>query len=290
MNEIFISTSCLKQGKNLFYVLDKYLENGIRTVELGSSHNYENNLQDKLLNEYLKKAKFQIHGYFPPLKNPIVINLASQNKEILQKSIFHSKQAIDLTYKLGSSLYSIHAGIRKDPDPKELGKKFNTKNIADYNAAFDTFVSSLKEICKYAKQYNIEIAVENHVVAPFNLTNKENKLFLMSGHDEFIELFKNVKKRNLGILLDLGHLKVTSKTLGFDKNIFIDEIKEYIKVIHLHDNDGATDLHRNIKLGSWPFEIIKEKKIKDIPITLESHNLTIQEIIETKLFLEKEFM
>ena len=38
LNKVFVSTSCLKNPRNLSKVLDKYQKGGIENVELGSIH------------------------------------------------------------------------------------------------------------------------------------------------------------------------------------------------------------------------------------------------------------
>ena len=101
----------------------KYLKkNNIFSIEL-SGGKYSKNLI-KQITPFKDKLNLRVHNYFPPPKNPFVINLASDNKEILNKSITHIKKSILLVKKLGGDTYSFHAGFRVDPNFKSLGKKF----------------------------------------------------------------------------------------------------------------------------------------------------------------------
>ena len=62
-----------------------------------------------------------MHNYFPPPEIDFVINIASLNTEIYEKSINQCIKAINLSKKLGASAYSIHAGFLIDPGVKEIG-------------------------------------------------------------------------------------------------------------------------------------------------------------------------
>lgn len=56
--------------------------------------------------------------------------------------------------------------------------------------------------------------------------------------EEMLDLFPD-----FGVLLDLGHLKIASRRLGFKMNDFIDVVKENVFGVHVHENDGKDDLH-----------------------------------------------
>lgn len=283
---IFVSTSCLKGEKSVKNILQKYSEVKIKNIELGSSHQYENGILE-FLQKYKQEhlANFIIHGYFPPKKENFVINLASQNKSVLEKSIEHTKRAISLSHTLGSNLYSLHAGIRIDPSPERLGKPLYFKEkIASYKKAFQTFIDSIQELCNYSLKRGVDISIENNVVSKYNLIDGKNQLLIMAEAEEFLELIRRVEKKNLGVLVDLGHLDVTSKTLDFDRNEFINMLKSYIKIFHLHGNDGYSDQHKSIAENSWALKILK--KNNEPKIVIESYHKNIEEILEIKRSVE----
>lgn len=68
---IYVSTSCLKNPRNVINVLKEYEKADIDNVELGSIHAHFD-VRD------LKKFNFNflIHNYFPPPKNAFNFNLA----------------------------------------------------------------------------------------------------------------------------------------------------------------------------------------------------------------------
>jgi len=228
---------------------------------------------------------FIIHHYFPPPKKPFIINLASQNKKILGKSINQIKKSTDFCSNLNINLFSFHAGFRVDPD---INLKFNFNNIPDYEKSFNIFKNSVQEIVKYAEEKNVRVAIENNVVSEYNLINGENKLLLMAELWEFKRLFREIPSENLGILLDFGHLKVNSHLLNFDRNKFIEGLKDKVFAVHIHENNGRIDQHRKLRKDSWCFKVInKYFKNKETPLVMEGKYSNIEELINNKNLIEK---
>ena len=87
MNNIFVSTACLKGDKSYERVLNEFLSNDIKCIELTGVHPYLNNDQlELLLLKYIQKGvSFTFHNYFPPPKKPIVLNYLTQNLKLKKK-------------------------------------------------------------------------------------------------------------------------------------------------------------------------------------------------------------
>ena len=66
MNNIFVSTACLKGDKSYDRVINEFLNNGIRNIELTGVHPYtENNELEKLLVNYISKGiNFTFHKIY----------------------------------------------------------------------------------------------------------------------------------------------------------------------------------------------------------------------------------
>lgn len=280
---LYVSTACLKNGKDVRRVLDVYEKLGIKNIELGSLHCYIQNVNEEII-KYKQRLNFIVHHYFPPPENSIVVNLASPNVMILKKSIEQIKNSIEFCSKLGIELFSFHAGFRADPDRGFWFDK--NKPVASYKRAFETFVESVREINNYAVKKRVKLAVENNVLSEPNLVNGKNRFLLMCEHEEFEQFFNEISSDNLGITLDLGHLQVSSHWLDFDKHEFVDRLKEKIFSIHVHENNGKMDEHKPLDENSWCFKIVARKCFNEIPIILESMNLTIGEIIRNKKLIE----
>ena len=266
---IYVSTSCLKNPHNIIRVLDEYEKAGFENVELGSVHSY---FETKKLRKY--NFNFIAHGYFPPPKTPFNFNLASQKKTIREKSINLAKNAIDVCVNIESPIFTFHAGFTVDPT--KLGKKFSRDGMIDRKIAVDTFIESSHKILDYAHSNGIKIAMELNVVQKFNLDNGKNNLLLFADYDETKKFLKNFKKNEMGILLDLGHTSVTSHWLKFDKDEFVKKIRKFVSVIHVSNNNGLQDQHKELTEDCW--QTSKLKDFKNKPITLETMNLTINDI------------
>lgn len=260
---MYYSTSCLSDRYGLSQILDIYNDRGIKNVELGVCN--EPDIELNILKNY--DFNYIVHHYFPPPKYPFIINLASQNEQILNKSLFQIIKSIDFCADFGINLFSFHAGFRIDPD---LNFKFTPENIPDYETSFNTFKESVVEIVDYAERSGVIVAVENNVIQDNNLVDGQNKLLLMCELWEFERLFNEISSDNLGILLDIGHLKVSSNVLQFDSEEFISKLKDKTFAVHIHENNGKVDEHRCIKKGDWSFDIVDRYfKNNDIPVILE---------------------
>ncbi|GAI40513.1 unnamed protein product, partial [marine sediment metagenome] len=161
------------------------------------------------------------------------------------------------------------------------------KPVAPYRQAFDTFVESVKEADVYARSRGVRLAIENNVLAGYNMVNGENPFLLCCRADEFEELAILIPSSNVGILLDLGHLQVSAHWLGFDKYEFIEQVKNRVFAIHVHDNDGLKDEHRMLENASWCLEVIAREYFADLPVVLESQGLSMTQISKQVALLEK---
>jgi sugar phosphate isomerase/epimerase len=262
---IYVSTSCLSSKYDLSGILDVYSKLGIQNVELGVC-------TDSTLDviKIIKKHNFNyiIHHYFPPPDMPFIINLASHNRQIREKSIAQIIKSINFCADSNINLFSFHAGFRVDPD---MNLNFNFDNIPEYEDSFNLFKESVEEIADFAEKRNVKVAIENNVLSEYNLIDGQNKLLLLCELWEFERLFSEIKStKNLGILLDIGHLKVTSNLLKFDTNKFIKKLKNQILAVHIHDNNGRVDEHRCLSEKNISFDIINTYfENSDIPIVIE---------------------
>ena len=82
----------------------------------------------------------------------------------------------------------------------------------------------------------------------------------MTGYKDAIKIM-NKTADNVYLLLDVAHLKVSSKTLGFSKTEFIKKCNKWIKVYHLSDNNGEFDTNDDVKNNSWFWKYLKKDAI-----------------------------
>lgn len=100
-------------------------------------------------------------------------------------------------------------------------------------------------------------------------------------------LMRAVDSPHLRVCIDTGHLNVFSKT---PVEAWFDALGQYIGEVHLHDNDGASDLHLAIGEGSFDFETFFDllKKYGVCPVyTIEPHG---EEMIEKSITAIQRFL
>ncbi len=282
---IYLSTGLINNQKTSFEVSKNLIKNSIYNIEL-SAGLYSKNQYDKIKQLKSKNHNFLVHNYYPPTKKSFVINLASKDKLIQKKSFNLAKRAINFTNKIGGSYYSFHAGFLLDPKPNMLGKNFHKIKIISRKEAIKIFVKNIQKLNKYAKKKNVKLLIENNVITKKNLKTFRQNPLLMCDYKEINLILKKLPK-NVGLLLDVGHLNVSSKTLGFDKIKYIKSLRKKIFAAHLSDNNGVEDLNEPIKNNSWFWKYIKnlnyytlEIKSKDINVLKNQISLTKKKLYE----------
>lgn len=225
----------------------------IQSIELSGGRPL-NGIENSLL-EY-SHLNLAVHNYFPSPSVPFVFNLATDNPELRNRSIQHAMNSIELAKKLGSNVYSFHAGFLMDPDVSELGKTISKKRIIDRTRGLDNFISAVNEVDLFAKNLGVSLYIENNVLSNSNLKSFGLDPLLMTQSHEAIEIMKQTSP-NTSILVDVAHLKVSAQTLNFDKLEFLELCDEWISGYHLSDNDGTADQNLAISENSWFWPYLK---------------------------------
>ena len=240
---------------------DKVIKNfekyGILDIEL-SGGIYKEKLIKKLI---YKKNKFNLkaHNYFPPPKKPFVINLASLDEKIFKKSQNLILNALKFSKKIDSKYYSFHAGFLCDIQIKDLGNKVKKKKLNSRKECTELFIKRVNKIAKVAKKLGIKLMIENNVITKRNLKEFGDNPFLMADPNECKKILNSLSD-NVGLLVDVAHLKVSSNTLNFDpKKMFI-LCKNRILGYHISDNNGDRDSNSSFDDSSWFWKYIDYKK------------------------------
>lgn len=284
-NPVYASTAGVaRHFSSLPHLLQGLTGAGIKSIELGWSPPLDRLALPGGLRDF--PAKWLIHNYFPAPDQPFVLNLASQNPDTLQRSRALCIQAIRLCAALKAPFYSVHCGFLAEFDPGSLGRALAFDEICDYERGYGTFLESLRVLLGEARACGIRILVEPNVVAPFNLVEGRNLLLLLAEPREFTRLFAEIHDDLLGVLLDLGHLRVTAKTLGFDKADFIEAVAPTIGGFHLHDNDGDSDQHLPVQAGSWALSVLVQERFNGRPVVVEAKFEGAAELAKHCLWLE----
>jgi len=274
MNNLYVSTTFIKDGKKIKMALDILKSAGVENVEIGSSHAYESNYN------YIKNYKFNflIHNYFPVPKKDFVINIASLSKKIRERSINQIKRSIEFYKKINAKIYTFHPGFIGDPLRANRNKKnydfiWKKKNIKDqYLLVYNQMILSLKKIVNFAKKKDVKIAIETEG------SFKKRNFLLLQRPEEYKNLFKFFSPKDIGINLNIGHLNLASNAFSFSKSKFVDMIKPYIVAIELSHNNGIEDQHLPLKKNQWYWKIINDPDFSEMYKILEFRNTSIEKI------------
>lgn len=244
---IFVSTGGRRDQTAIQTALDFYRA-GIRHVELsGGSYSNQFERDSQLLPADLM---IQVHNYFPPPATPFVFNLASDMEEVANLSINHAQTAIKISSTLERPIYSFHAGFRINPLASELGKKLETRRLINRSDALNLFIERVYGLSKFAEDLGVKLLIENNVITQSNFNSFGEDPLLMTDPEEIISVMKEMPK-NVGLLVDVAHLKVSAQTLKFDLIDAHDRLKPWISGYHLSDNDGSIDSNKPILPNSW---------------------------------------
>ena len=251
---IYISTGGFNKISAI-KAIDELKKVGVNDIEL-SGGKYEPKLLKKIIK--YKKLNLKAHNYFPPAKKPFVMNLASLDKTIYKKSEALVLKAIKLSKDIKSSYYSFHAGFLCDISPRDLGKKVKKKKLNSREVCTKLFIKRVKKISKIAKQHGIKLMIENNVITKNNLLEFKENPFLMADPEEAKKII-SLLPNNVGMLLDVAHLKVSAKTLGFEKSEMFSKLKGRIYGYHLSENNGKRDSNKSFSKNSWFWKYIPKK-------------------------------
>lgn len=223
-----------------------------------SGGTFDENYQANLL-ALSSKATLKVHNYYPPPKEPFVLNLASLDTEVLRLSLDHCRLSIDLAEKLNSNSYSFHAGFLLDPKVEELGKPITASgSFYDREGAIEVFKNSVKDLAIYAKSKGIRLLIENNVLSHNNLERfKGENPFLMAAPREACAIMSDLHEY-ADLLIDVAHLKVSANSLGFNPAEMFYLNNKFIQAYHLSDNDGLADQNRAFDDKSWFWEYLKK--------------------------------
>jgi len=239
---------------------------GLSNIELSGSISYADGTEREIIS-LRKNCSLNLicHNYFPPAKNPFVLNLASLNDDIYRKSLNHFIRAIELSKKIGAKKFGFHAGFFLDMNHNEMGKRLNHSRIYDKRKCIKRFCEGFNILKE--KAGNLVLYIENNVLSYVNSNYfKGLRPFMLLSYDDYSELKKLI---DFNLLLDLGHLKVSASSLNLSFENELDKMIPYSDYLHISENDGLSDQHRPLLKTSTILERLKGYKLVGKTITLE---------------------
>lgn len=262
---IFVSSACSRK-RTIGEAVRELANRGFRNIELsGGTAYYESYKADLLELKEQYGLRYLLHNYFPPPQVDFVLNLASLDDDIFSRSMAHLMKAMDLSLELKASRFGFHAGLLIAPEVHELGKSIPYRKLADRSQATQRFCEGLRSLTGSGKP--VDLYLENHVFSESNSKNYHGKNpFLLTDSEGFTELRRSVDCR---LLLDVGHLKVSARTLHLPFGEQLARMISHTDYIHLSENDGLHDLNWGLSAEGEVYRELERQDLRGKTITLE---------------------
>ncbi len=284
---LYVSTTFLEDGSTIEEALNLCQKHDITNLELGSNHCYSPEFESIVSSFDLN---YLVHNYFPIPKESFVLNLASTDESILEKSIKHVQTAIDFCSEVGALLYTFHPGFLTDPKgPNQSSQNYDfqwddsIKNTINYSQAYESMLKGIDTCVDYARQKKVRIAIETEG------SYKKKDHLLMQHPEEYTRLFKHFSPADLGINMNLGHLNLASKAFNFTETEFTDLISDYIVAMELSHNDGMEDQHLPLIEEAWYWPIILDPRFSSAYKIIEFRNTSIEGILDNINLYQKKY-
>ena len=274
---VFVSTTFAADGTSITEALAACVANGLRSVELGSNHAYE---PDPIgVVERHQPLRCMVHNYFPSPLDPFVVNIASLNDDIYERSLAHVGRSIEFCRASGALMYTVHPGFLSDPQ----GPSRNSGNYdflfpasdvdrKSYDRAYQRMLEALDWAVDRAAASGIRLAIETE-----GSVSKRDHL-LLQRPDEFERLTTRFAPADLGVNLNIGHLRLASAAFGFEPATMVDVIADYIVAMELSHNDGVVDGHRPLQAGAWYWDLITDQRFAATYKILEFRNTAVADV------------
>lgn len=265
---IYVSSSCIR-GDNIADIVRQMAENGLSNIELSGGTQYYDSIDTDL--EILRQKyhlQYACHAYFPPPRDPFVVNLASCNNTIYHRSIDHYMHCVEMLKRIKCGVLSIHAGFLIEIGTGEIGRKLSNRVVYDEEEAYDRFCAAYESIARSCAENDIILYLENNVLNGENYRRFGFRNYMMMTDHESVMKMKERLKFNL--LLDLAHLHVSSKTLGLDYAEECNKLKEYVRWVHISENNGIFDEHKPLRHDSVIINEFKKLYVPGVDVTLET--------------------
>jgi len=216
-----LSTHLFVNHRLTVALLNKILQAGIPAVEIFGARqhlDYRDKAQINELGHWFRDSGLTLHSLHSPMYNDeiwgrsgphAVITITEPVKGRRLEMVDEIKRALEISEVVPFRYLIQHIGVS--------GEEFDMRKV---DAAF----SALEEISLFARQRGVEVLLEN---IPNELSSAERLL-----------QFEELTHIGLNYVFDTGHAHMKE---GVEPAYQL--LKERIRSTHIHDNDGASDIH-----------------------------------------------
>jgi sugar phosphate isomerase/epimerase len=189
---------------------------------------YRDKAQIAELGHWFHDSELKIHALHAPMYSDdvwgrsgpqSVVNICETTKAKRMAMVDEIKRALEIADVIPFRYLIQHLGVS--------GDEFDDRKL-------DSAFSSLEELKVFAGQRGVQILLEN---TPNNLASGER-----------LNYFLGQTHLNLNYCFDIGHAHMAA---GIEAEFEV--MKERIRSVHLHDNDGKSDLHLFPQQGTVPW-------------------------------------
>lgn len=266
--QVFVSTGCASTLSANAWAR-RLLEQEKWGIEL-SAGAYSPDVEIETV-DLAEQTDVMLHNYFPPPRDAFVLNLASNDDEVMRRSRDLVLRALRLSAEVGARHFGVHAGFRVDPRVDSLGRSLTGTLSGKQTEALNRLRESMHLLGTEAVKVGIQLLIENHVLTQQNLEKfGESPLLLVSPFE--ITQFLTDMDGSVRLLLDLGHLKVSAQTAQFDLLQAVQGLLPLSDGMHLSENDGLSDQHLPFGDDAW-FKRYVSDTSKFYTVEVHSRNL-----------------
>lgn len=165
------------------------------------------------------------------------LNPASLNSAIQKESMKQLGECIESAASLGCEVVSLHPG------------HFSPYGIRLREKVWDANVRCLSFCADLAEKLDVILGVEN---MPRMLG------VLIQNSKQLLEMVQAVNSKHLKVTLDVGHVA----TYGVQPLGFLEDVKDYIVNVHLHNNNGVSDIHSSIENGVIKYDDVLNRLVE----------------------------
>ena len=192
---------------------------------MANTNNFPYNLDGKefeesLLNErkLAVEAGIEIHQVHGPWRWPPEDFSPENRIERMEKM----QRSIRAAWLLGAKNWVVHPLM-----------PFGIEDVGTGNeqATWDINVEFMQQLLTTAKEYDVTICLENMPMPKFSLGSVS----------DILRFVKRINDRHFKICLDTGHVAVFHGGSPADA---LRKLGSEVRVLHIHDNDGKSDLHK----------------------------------------------
>ena len=277
---IYISSACSRKDK-IGDAIEELVAKGFKNVELtGGTKYYEEYEYDVLRLKEKYDLNYVIHNYFPPPQEDFVLNLASLDDDIYQRSLRNLQKSIELSKKIEATKFGFHVGFFVDINVGELGKKFRKQCIKNRKFSIKRFCDGFAKLKQESD--GIDLYLENNAYSYSNYKVYKDQIPLMLlNFSDYADL-KNII--DFKLLLDLAHLNVSINSLNLNSDPEFNNMINSSDYIHISNNNGLHDQNNGLSKVSFIDKILRKYDLKEKTITLEIYD-DIDTVIQSYNFL-----